>query len=136
VPRNRKAAARNQRWTAWIDQGLKPERWSATRLARLGLLLGIVLAVAGLYLLQSSEIVTASRRVQALSDQLTQLQQDNAELVAEIGELGSIEQLRRRAEALGFQAAQTMVYLPVRYLPLEDQPSLQDIYLPPLAAGH
>lgn len=134
MPRNQTSKRRNNAWTSWVNQGLKPSNWSAQRVARLGLLIGLALAVAALYLLQSAEIVTASRRVQGLRETLWQLQQDNAELAKDISQLGSIEQLRKRAEALGFTGAASVVYLPVRYLPMDNVPTVQDLYLAPGAA--
>lgn len=134
MPRNQTSKRRNNAWTNWVNQGLKPSNWSAQRVARLGLLIGLALAVAALYLLQSAEIVTASRRVQGLRETLWQLQQDNAELANDISQLGSIEQLRKRAEALGFTGAASVVYLPVRYLPMDNVPTVQDLYLAPGAA--
>lgn len=129
MPRKQTSKRRDNAWVNWVNQGLRPSQWSARRVARIGLLIGLALAVAALYLLQSSEIVTASRRVQTLRDELWQLQQDNAELANKISAQGSIEQLKKRAEGLGFSSETAVVYLPVRYLPIEDIRSLQDIYL-------
>jgi len=129
MPRKQTSKRRDNAWVNWVNQGLRPSQWSARRVARIGLLIGLALAVAALYLLQSSEIVTASRRVQTLRDELWQLQQDNAELANKISAQGSIEQLKKRAEGLGFSSETSVVYLPVRYLPIEDIRSLQDIYL-------
>ena len=134
MPRNQTSKRRDTAWPSWVNQGLKPSSWSAQRVARLGLLIGLALAVAALYLLQSAEIVTASRRVQGLRETLWQLQQDNAELAKDLSERGSIEQLRKRAEALGFTGAASVVYLPVRYLPMDTVPTVQDLYLAPGAA--
>jgi hypothetical protein len=84
MPRKQTSKRRDNAWTNWVNQGLKPSNWSAQRVARIGLLIGLALAVAALYLLQSSEIVTASRRVQTLREEVWQLQQDNAELANKI----------------------------------------------------
>jgi hypothetical protein len=136
MPRNQTGKHRNSGWTNWVNQGLKPSNWSAQRVARIGLLIGLALTVAALYLLQSSEIVTASRRVQTLREELWQLQQDNAELANKISAQGAIEQLKQRAEALGFAGAASMVYLPVRSLPQADVPSIRDLYaMPGTTAG-
>lgn len=131
MPRKQTSKRRDNAWANWVNQGLRPSQWSASRVARLGLLIGLALAVAALYLLQSSEIVTASRRVQTLREELWQLQQDNAELANTISLQGSIEQLKKRAEALGFTGEASVVYLPVRYLPMEDIQSIQDLYSVP-----
>ena len=135
MPRKQTSKRRDNSWASWVNQGLKPSNWSAQRVARIGLLIGLALAVAALYLLQSSEIVTASRRVQTLREELWQLQQDNAELANKISAQGSIEQLKKRAEALGFAGAASVVYLPVRYLPQADVPSIRDLYAMPGAAS-
>ena len=134
MPRKQTSKRRDNAWANWVNQGLRPSQWSARRVARIGLLIGLALAVAALYLLQSSEIVTASRRVQTLRDELWQLQQDNAELANKISVQGSIEQLKKRAEGLGFTGETAVVYLPVRYLPTEDSRSIQDLYLATSAA--
>ncbi len=131
MPRQQTNKRRNNPWANWVNQGLRPSNWSAQRVARIGLLIGLALAVAVLYLLQSSEIVTASRQVQTLREELWQLQQDNAELANQISAQGSIEQLQKRAEALGFTNAASVVYLPVHYLPVDDAPSVQDVYTQP-----
>ena len=129
MPRKQTSKRRDNAWVNWVNQGLRPSQWSARRVARIGLLIGLALAVAALYLLQSSEIVTASRRVQTLRDELWQLQQDNAELANKISAQGSIEQLKKRAEGLGFAGETSVVYLPVRYLPTDNIRSIQDLYL-------
>jgi len=127
MPRQAKSGNRNQTFSEWINQGLKRTN-GPSRMVQVGLLIAIGLAVAALYLLQSSEIVTMSRRVQSDRETLAVLQQDNAQKASDIAAQGSIEQLKKRAEAMGFQVPANVVYLPVRYLPLEDMPSLQDIY--------
>ena len=135
MPRQPTSKRHTTKWADWIDQGLKPSSWSARRVAQIGLLIGLALAVAALYLLQSSEIVTAARRVQDRRAQLAQLQQDNAELAGQISAAGSIEQLQKRAAGLGFGPPASLVYLPVRYLPLEDVRSIQDVYRLPVTTG-
>lgn len=118
-------------WVEWVNHGLRPAAWSARRSVQVGLLVAIGLAVAALYLLQSSEIVTATRRVQALRSELTELKLQNSGLAAQISRDGSIERLRQRAEALGFKPAEQIVYLPVAHLPLDDTPSLRTILSAP-----
>jgi hypothetical protein len=127
MPRQLQSAKSNQSFGEWVNQGLKKAQ-GPSRVVQVGLLIAIGLAVAALYLLQSSEIVTMSRRVQSTREELALLEQDNAELATEIAKAGSIEQVKKRAEAMGFQAVANVVYLPVRYLPLEDIPSPQEIF--------
>jgi hypothetical protein len=135
MPRQQTSKRRTTKWADWIDQGLKPSSWSARRVAQIGVLIGLALAVAALYLLQSSEIVTASRRVQDLRVQLAQLQQDNVELAGKISVAGSIEQLQKRAAVLGFGPAASLVYLPVPYLPLDDTRSIRDLFAASTVTG-
>ncbi len=128
MPRNQKSEIKNHNLVEWVNHGLKRAHWSANRVAQLGILIAMALAVAALYLMQSSEIVTASRRVQQLRGQLAELRQQNESLAVEISAAGSIEQLKQRAQALGFQPAPFMVFLPVPYVPVDDIPSIQDVY--------
>ncbi len=125
--RSQQSSSSNQKLVEWADQGLKRARWPASRATQFGLLIAIALAVAALYLMQSSEIVTASRRVQDLRDQLAQLRQANEQLAIDISAAGSIEQLKQRAQAMGFQPAPKTVYLPVPSVPIDDAPSIQDM---------
>jgi hypothetical protein len=120
---------RNPKLTEWVNHGLRPGAWAAGRSVQIGVLVGIALAVAALYLLQSSEIVTATRRLQALRNELTAQQLENAGLAAAISREGAIEQLRQRAAKLGFQPAGEVVYLPVDHLPLDDVPTMRLLYL-------
>ncbi len=120
---------RNPKLTEWVNHGLRPGAWAAGRSVQIGVLIGIALAVAALYLLQSSEIVTATRRLQALRNELTAQQLENAGLAATISREGSIEQLRQRAAKLGFKPAGEVVYLPVDHLPLDDVPTIRSLYL-------
>jgi hypothetical protein len=130
MPRTQNSELRNLRLQEWVDHGLKRAHWPASRVAQIGLLIGIALAVGALYLMQSSEIVAASRQVHALREQVAQLKQDNAELAVAISKDGSIEQLRQRAQAMGFQPTAGAVYLPVRYVPIDDALTIEDIYRP------
>ena len=127
MARQQRSQTKNNRFTDWANQGLKMAHWPVSRVARLGLLIGIGVAIAALYLLQSSEIVTASRHVQSLRGDLAQLRHTNADLAVAISKAGSVDQLKQRAQAMGFESAQSVVYLPVHTLPVDDAPSLRPI---------
>ena len=90
MARQQRSRTKNNRFTDWANQGLKMAHWPVSRVARLGLLIGIGVAIAALYLLQSSEIVTASRHVQALRSELAQLRHANADLARREPTLRSI----------------------------------------------
>lgn len=119
---------RNGKLSEWVNQGLKKAHWSPSRLKRIGLIIVIVAAFAVLYLVQSSQIVTSVRQVQNLRDKLTQAQQDNALLAAQISAATSASQLLDRAEKLGFTPAGELLYLPVPTQPADDAPSLLTVY--------
>ena len=57
MPTNPNNKSANQRFTAWLNQGLKRQNWSARRVAQMGLLIALGVVVAALYLVQSSQIV-------------------------------------------------------------------------------
>jgi cell division protein FtsL len=126
--RNQKSA--NRKLSEWIDQGLKKAHWSPSRLTRVGLIIVISAAFAVLYLVQSSQLVTAQRQVENLRAELTQLQQDNALLAVQISAENSIGKLRDRAERLGFEPATELLYLSVKSQPVDDAPTLQSVYAP------
>jgi cell division protein FtsL len=123
-----KSSSQNQTFSDWVNQGLKHARWPISRVLQMGVLIAICAAVAVLYLVQSSQIVTTTRHVDSLREQLATLQRENAELTLQISAAGSVEQLKQRAQALGFEPAQTVMYLPVQALPADDAPAVQDVY--------
>jgi len=130
MPANPKNKSANQRLAAWITQGLKRQHWSARRVAQMGLLLALGVMVAALYLVQSSQIVTSTRQVQLLREELADLQRANADLAMKIG-LGSTRaQLQQRATTLGFAPTENVLYVAVPHLPQDDSPSIERIYSP------
>lgn len=130
MPPSPKSKTQGRLWVEWVNHGLKPSTWSRNRLAQIGLLVGIALAVAMLYLLQSSELVTATRRVQGLRADLAQLQRDNAQLSLEISRLGALEQVKQRARQLGFTEPEEVIYISVPRTPVDDAPTIQGILSP------
>ena len=70
MPANSKNKSANERLAAWINQGLKRPNWSARRVSQMALLIALGVMVATLYLVQSSQIVTSTRQVQLLREEL------------------------------------------------------------------
>ena len=130
MPANPNNKSANQRFTAWLNQGLKRQNWSARRVAQMGLLIALGVVVAALYLVQSSQIVTSTRQVQQLRDELTQLQQANADLAVKISIMTTRAQMQQRAEALGFASTGNLLFVGVPHLPQDDSPSIENIYSP------
>ncbi len=130
MPTNPNNKTANQRFTAWLNQGLKRQNWSARRVAQMGLLIALGVVVAALYLVQSSQIVTSTRQVQQLREELAQLQQTDADLAVKISIMTTRAQLQQRAEALGFASTGNLLFVGVPHLPQDDSPSIENIYSP------
>jgi hypothetical protein len=126
-PNNKSA---NQRLAAWLNQGLKRQNWSTRRVAQMGLLIALAVVVAALYLVQSSQIVTSTRQVQLLREELAELQQANADLAMTISSMTTRAQLQQRAESLGFAPTDNLLFVAVPHLPEDDSPSIESIYSP------
>ena len=125
---NKKSA--NQRLSAWLNQGLKRQNWSARRVAQMGLLITLGVVVAALYLVQSSQIVTSTRQVQLLREELAELQQANADLAMKISLMTTRAQLQQRADSLGFAYTGNLLYVAVPHMPQDDSPSIANVYSP------
>ncbi len=130
MPTNPNNKSANQRFTAWLNQGLKRQNWSARRVAQMGLLIALGVVVAALYLVQSSQIVTSTRQVQQLREDLADLQQANADLALKISVMTTRAQLQQRAAALGFAPTGNLLFVAVPHLPQDDSPSIETIYSP------
>jgi cell division protein FtsB len=130
MPANVNNKSANQRFTAWLNQGLKRQNWSARRIAQMGLLLALGVVVAALYLVQSSQIVTSTRQVEMLREDLAKLQQANADLALKISLMTTRAQLQQRADALGFAYTGNVLYVGVPHMPEDDSPSIANVYLP------
>ncbi len=92
----------------------------------------LVVVIGALYLAQASATATTGRRLQALEAQRQVLEQQNAQLRAEIAALRSVPRLIGEAERLGYHPA-TVAEL--EYLPVEDVPPLPEpTPAPPLTA--
>ncbi len=130
MPANANNQSANQRFTAWLNQGLKRQNWSARRVAQMGLLIALGVVVAALYLVQSSQIVTSTRQVELLREDLAQLQQSNADLAMQISHLTTRAQLQQRADSLGFAYTGNLLFVPVPHMPQDDSPSIANVYQP------
>ena len=128
MPVNPNKKSANQRFSAWLNQGLKRQNWSARRVAQMGLLITLGVVVAALYLVQSSQIVTSTRQVQLLRDELADLQQANGDLAMKISIMTTRAQLQQRAQSLGFAPAGNLLFVAVPHLPQDDSPSIENIY--------
>jgi len=130
MPANPKNKSANQRLAAWINQGLKRQHWSARRVTQMALLMALGVMVAALYLVQSSQIVTSTRQVQLLREELADLQRENADLAMKISISSTRAQLQQRATALGFALTENVLYVAVPHMPQDDSPSIESIYSP------
>ncbi len=115
----------------WIDHGLKVARGPASRAARVALLLALELSIVGIYLVQSSQIVAANRHVETLQRDLLALRRQNALRLAAIAGATTAAQLTERAQALGFQPAETVEFVWVPVDLRDDRPTPRDAYLIP-----
>ncbi len=91
----------------WIQHTLKQAPWR-TQAQGTSLVMAVVVIVAvigALYLAQVSRTATAGRRLQSLEAQRQVLEQQNAQLRAEIAALRSVPRLIAEAERLGYHAA-------------------------------
>jgi len=102
---------------AWLNQALRQAPWrTQAQATSLLMALVIVVAVIGtLYLAQASRTAAAGRRLQDLEDQRQTLEQQNAQLRAEIASLRSVPRLIAQAEAVGYRPATTqdLEYMPM-----------------------
>jgi hypothetical protein len=132
----------NRRLAEWIDQGLKYARWPPpleilgfrhtrvgggwplSRAARVALVVALALLLVGVYLVQSSQIVTTGRYVEMLRRDLAILRRENALRLTSIAEAASAAKLLERAAALGFQPAERVEFVTVPAALHDDAPSL------------
>ena len=70
-----------------------------------GLLLGVLglAMVASLYLDVTSQAAIAGREIQGMSNQISAIAQNNADLQSQVAALTSTDSMQRRAKALGYQ---------------------------------
>ncbi len=92
---------------------------------RLTLVVALLSLLAGLFLLQASEIAVTARRVEALRQKRDDLRRENADLLDQIAVEGSIPSLQDRAAKLGLVPANQVEYLPVTAIPPDSAPTLR-----------
>ncbi|MBN1122255.1 MAG: hypothetical protein JXJ17_14350 [Anaerolineae bacterium] len=105
----------------WFKQALRQAPWR-TQTQATSLVLAVVimvLVIGALYLAQASRTAAAGRRLQDLEAQRKALEQQNAQLRAEIAALQSVPRLTEQAEALGYRLADNE---DVEYVALSDLP--------------
>ena len=97
--------------------------WSLDQRAAFGLLLILITfsLVGWLYLGQASVITSSTLQIERLQQEITLIDQHNAELALEIAEMESLNQVKQRARALGFAPADPTS---IRYLPIQDYPTI------------
>lgn len=115
----------------WIDHGLKNARWPVDRARQMILLVVLAALIAGAYLLQSSQIVTTSRHVETLREELDGLRRHNSQLLSSIAQATTGENMLSRAAALGFEPATTIEFVRVSMALHDDTPSLREGYAQP-----
>jgi hypothetical protein len=119
------------RISVWIDHGLKHARWPVDRARQMILLVVLAALIAGAYLLQSSQIVTTSRHVESLGEELDGLRRRNALLLALIAQATTGESMLARAKTLGFEPAASIEFVRVPIALHDDVPTLLEGYAQP-----
>jgi hypothetical protein len=108
------------------SHGDKQSSWPVGPVAvRLMLVVALLGLLAGLFLLQASEIAVTARRVETLRQKRDDLRQENADLLDQIAVEGSIPRLQDRAAKLGLAPASQVEYLPVTTIPPDSAPTLR-----------
>jgi cell division protein FtsB len=114
----------------WIQQALRQAPWrTQTQATSLVLAVVVLVAVIGaLYLAQASRTAATGRRLQAMEARRQVIEQQNAQLRAEIASLRSVPRLIAEAERLGYRTASVAE---VEYLTVPDAPPLPEPPSPP-----
>ncbi len=111
----------------WLRSTFRQAPWrTQTQATSLVLAVVIMVVVIGaLYLAQASRTATVGRRLQALEAQRRTLEQQNAQLRAEIAALRSVPRLTAEAERLGYHAARPdeVEYLFIKGAPPQPLPT-------------
>jgi hypothetical protein len=108
------------------SHGTKLSSWPIGPVAlRLTLIVALLGLLAGLFLLQASEIAVTARRVETLRQKSDDLRHENADLLDQIAVEGSVPRLQGRAAKLGFAPASQVEYLPVTAVPPDSAPTLR-----------
>lgn len=118
----------------WLKHTLQQAPWRAqTQTTSLVLAVVVMVVVIGaLYLAQASRTAGTGRRLQALEAERQRLEQENAQLRAEIAAQRSVPRLISEAQALGYHLATSPE---VEYLTIEDIPPAPAPTATPLPAA-
>lgn len=113
--------------TRWLRNTFRQAPWR-TQTQATSLVLAVVVMVVmvgALYLAQASRTATTGRRLQELEAQRRTLEQQNAQLRAEIAALRSVPRLIAEAERLGYHAARMdeVEYLFIKGAPPQPLPT-------------
>ncbi len=100
-----------------IPQTAEPSQERATSLAATAVI--VLVVIGALYLAQSARTAAAGRTLQDLEARRQELEQQNAQLRAEIAGMQSVPRLAARAEELGFHRATTDE---IEYIAMPDLP--------------
>lgn len=105
----------------WLSHGLPKAPWRTQTQATsiVALTVVVALVIGALYLAQATSTATTGRDLQTLELRRQELEQQNAQLEAEIAAHRSVPRLTQRALELGFRpaAAEEIEYMPVEGLP-------------------
>jgi hypothetical protein len=117
---------------SWITHALESAPWRDQQQAgSLALAVVVIVAVIGaLYLAQASATAAAGRRLQDLEAQRQVLEQENAQLRAEIAALRSVPRLIAEAQRLGYRPAGPQDVEYVRLDGLVPPPALDEPGIP------
>jgi len=111
----------------WFRHALRQAPWrTETQTTSLVLVVVVLVAVIGaLYLAQASRTAAAGRQLQQLESERQRLEQQNAQLRAEIAAQQSVPRLISEAQALGYTLARAsrVEYLPVDTVPPQPSPT-------------
>lgn len=90
-----------------IEQALKQAPWrtQAQATSLLMIMLLVVVVIGAFYVAQASRTAAAGRRLQTLEGERQVLEQQNAQLRAEVAALRSVPRLISQAEAVGYHPA-------------------------------
>jgi len=111
----------------WINRTFQQARWRTETQNTSLLLAGVVIVavIGALYLAQASRTSAAGRRLQEMEAQRELLEQQNAQLRAEVAALQSVPRLIGEAERQGYRQARPdeVIYMDLSDIPAPIQPT-------------
>lgn len=102
-------------------QKTSKRRIEARTALTVGLILTALSLVGWLYLTQTSHLTVTGYRIREMEQRKARLQEENAQLEAEIAELGSASRLVARAKEMGFQSPERVTYVAVVNYPTSEE---------------